>query len=160
MHLLSKLRDVDFKRKKRERSFHLSSLNIKNRIDTEERIFHENVQIIDRLQSQKSRYSRNHYHRPTLDSVNRKKLTYGKNVLSSSHARPFESFNRHYNNKQSSPLKIVSSQDGCADRLLLYTELLTLHRQLYHFEISQSDSMFYVLLHELSTDRTFKLRLV
>jgi len=38
--------------------------------------------------------------------------------------------------------------------------LVPLRKQLYHLELSQSDSIFYVLLHELATDRSFKLRLV
>lgn len=84
------------------------------------------------------------------------------NMNQSGHARTYSSFNRHYDSQQStgSPAKLVTSQDGYANRLLLYTELLTLRRQLYHLEISQCDSMYYVLLHELATDRTFKLRLV
>jgi hypothetical protein len=57
MHLLRKLRDVDYKSSKpRSRTFHLKSLNSKNRSDADYRIYNENLQIIGRLQSQKSRY--------------------------------------------------------------------------------------------------------
>lgn len=45
-------------------------------------------------------------------------------------------------------------------KLLLYTELLTLKNKLYHFELSQVDFMYHALLHELSTNRNFILKLV
>jgi hypothetical protein len=43
---------------------------------------------------------------------------------------------------------------------LLYTELLTLNRQLHHIEVSQNDSMYFIQLHNLTFDRCYKLRLV
>jgi len=119
MHLLAKLRDVDFKKKKRDRSFHLSSLNIKNRIDTEERIFHENMHIIGRLQSQKSRYSSNDYRNPAVYNVSRRRVA-GRSAAN--RVRTFESVHQ-YDSKQlgSGASKMFSLQDGYADRLLLYT---------------------------------------
>lgn len=158
MHLLAKLRDVDYKRKKRESSFHLSSLNIKNRLDTEERILTENLQFIERLQSQKSRYGGSHYRNPTVYNVSKYRTV--ARPFNASHSRTFTMPDHNVSVQQGSASKMVTTSDNYANRLLLYTELLTLRRQLYHFELSQCDCMYYVLLHELATDKTFKLRLV
>lgn len=150
MHLLRKLRDIDYKKERQgAQTFHLKSLNSKNRSDSDSRIYNENLQLIGRLQSQKSRYDR----RDILSrSFQRKRMGSSKQKTESS------LLNMDYASSQYE--RLATAPDGYSHRLLLYTELVTLNKQLHHLEISQADAMYYVLLHNLTYDRCYKLRLV
>lgn len=148
MHLLRKLRDVDYKSsKQRAQTFHLKSLNSKNRSDSDYRIYNENLQLIGRLQSQKSRYNSSDIMRR---SYQRKRASTSKSKTESSQT---DFLPPQYE-------KIPTATDGFENRLLIYTELVTLNKQLHHVEVSQNGTMYYVLLHNLTFDRLYKLRLV